>query len=80
MKLWKRYWYVPANSPNEKDVPKRLYKCKISFKFSVMTEPDTGRIEGYIYRFNCAPVLYEVLRASLIGGNNYAPLEVRDFG
>lgn len=74
--MFSKRWYVPSNSKNVVAVPKMFNKYGIKYdRFQVIDEKTTN-ICGYIYRFNCIPVVYSAMKAACQGGNSFVPLEI----
>lgn len=76
MDLFKRYWWVPAGSVNEVEVPTLLESNKVDYHKYKVVDATTLELVGWSFEFNCIPVKYHVLKAMVSGGNNFAPLEV----
>lgn len=72
-----RYWYVPEYTSNVKEVPELLDKFMISYDIKVVSSKKTGKVEGYIFKFRCLPILYMALKAWCKTGNGLAELEIR---
>ena len=75
--VFRRYWFVPVCTPNEVEVPEALDELGIDYKIKLVTDKDTGVLDGYIYIFNCIPVVYTGLKIALKSGNGYRPLEIQ---
>ena len=76
LRMFKRIWWVPSGSANEKDVPNTLEKWKIKYVKKAVLDLETDRVTGYLFEFNCIPGEYSILKGLLSGGNNYSPIEV----
>lgn len=76
MGLFKRYWWVPAGSTNEKDVPTLLSSNKVDYRMYKVIDAQTLELVGWTFEFSCIPVKYHALRMIVSGGNNFAPLEI----
>ena len=48
-----------------------------SYDIKVVSSKKTGKVEGYIYKFRCLPILYTALKAWCKTGNGLAELEIR---
>lgn len=76
IRIFKRYWWVPARSANETNVPTTLDKFNIKYHTYKVIDAQTSELVGWTYEFDCVPGLYQVLKMALSDGNNFAPLEV----
>lgn len=74
--MFAKRWYVPAYSKNTVAVPKMLDKYGIKYDRFKVVDERTNDICGYVYRFNCVPIVYAALKAACQGGNGFVPLEV----
>lgn len=74
--VFRRYWYVPVYTINEKEVPETLDELGINYEVKLVVDQETNRLDGYIYIFNCIPGVYLGLKMALKSGNGYRPLEI----
>ena len=73
--VFKRYWWIPTRSSNVTDVPNLLDKFGIHYRAFDVIDMETRELVGYVYEFNCIPVLYHTLKLAVSGGNSFHPLE-----